>query len=520
MRQSAVVPNELEIQTDVDASERLKLVGPTFAGAIYRSADRLYRVLPTRRVPPAGRSAVENVKGRREPGVAPIEEADQDPGGLYWIRYTVTPARTMAEVLREPDPRVRFEHAVRVLAAFEGWSKAMGQALMPMPAEVVFADGKGPEFLTMPYLPPLDVEELAAQSERAWFLAPELIRGLKGGTDQSAGQYALAATLLRCFYEPPTSSGTGDLLERVANGTAFDVERLQSVVPSWLARLEATHEVIEIARKMMSRDRTARPAVETAQLADRLEKLAARMEPIPAVTALRESGKTGDAFSLLQDVLLEDESYELLMLGGELAEELNRPLEAIDLLERARAKWERPEPYERQLEIILPILSGGELGEVFLALTGGEGEASLSDEGARTTGERLERRMLRDFGKLIPERRERFEEPIARSLIARESYEAAASFIRPRLFEDDKYLWWKFGMAIPYAVALFGFGGPDNEANARELVEQIKGALRKVRENRSMDPEEIERHGCAVTELEVEMTERGSRRPGPLQREG
>ncbi len=248
-------------------------------------------------------------------------------------------------------------------------------------------------------------------------------------------------------------------------------------------------------------------AVDTAQVTGLLRELEAKLSPINAVAELRDAGRPAEAFELLQDVLLEEESYELVMLGAELALELDLPLQAIDLLERARENKECPELYKRQLEVLLPILADGMLEDAFVAQHGARNGARTSAPGARSTAPTFEARMLATTASLSPKHRAPFEEAIAKSLVDRGSYEAAAAFICLLLFDDaGKYLWWRFELQIPYAAALLGLGGSENEGAADALLTNVKAGLKRVRT--TMDPWDIQRHGAALTELEVSRAQR------------
>ena len=505
MTPGAAAPRELELQLDSAEAEQLALVGPALAGAIYRSRREpvFYRLIPIDDMSLADRQKVKAAIGReRKRGFAPIVGEGQPTDGQPWyfVRYGLAADATMADVLARRDPRTSVKHAALMLAAFHGWTAA-SPGLVPMPAEIAFGEGDNPELLPMPHRLPLDLDSVTADVERAWYVAPELLRGL---ASDEAARYAAGVTLLRCFYELP-SAQPHELLERVANGTLLEPDRLESSLPSWLAQLDATRQAVQAARDLTLRDPAARAAVDTTQLAERLAEITDRMQPAGAVRELRESGRAPEAFSLLQDVLLEHESYDLLMLGGTIAaEDVDRPLEGIDLLERAIAmEPTKPAAYEKQLAVILMILSHGVLGDLLVKLGGG-GESTIAA---------LERRMLRDCERLVPERQAPFEEPIARCLVERERYDAAAGFVHPRLFEGSRYLWFKFGMAIAYAEALVGQGRRDE---AHELLGEIKAGLRKVRENKSMPDSEVQQHGHALTELEVRMAP--NRGPGTTAR--
>jgi hypothetical protein len=461
-------------------SGTLRLVGPSFWGSVYRSVedDTLHRLVPIEHVPAENRRAVQHWIDRlRHPGLAPIVAATQLPTGQgYLLRYGVRGVPTLLDLLAlQPDPRDRLECAARLLEASQGWTEALGHGWLPMPVDIVFPAGDLPWLLPMPARWTPDVHEVFAEPSRAWYLAPELVRG-RPGLPEAADRYALGTVVLGCFAELP-SADPGELLLRVASGTALAAEHTASSLPFWLGRQDAAGRLRNAVHELLLPDPAARCQVDLTELADRLATLLPWTEPTRAIVRLQAAGRLPDAYLLLQDALLVAETYELLLLGARLAAELRRPLDAIDLLERAIGKdRDRPEAYEEQFRLLAAV--EGVLGDV--------ARAARAD-----VLEPLGDLLLRDFQHLPAEEQAATELLVAEHLLNTGRFQDAARFIHPRLFESATWLWWKFGMNIAYARAI-GLAGQVQEAE--ELLDQVEEGFDKVHRRRSMPEWEVRGH--------------------------
>ena len=478
-------------------SGTLKLVGPSFWGLVYRSEDDvLYRLVPVRHASVEDRRLVQQWIDRpRHPSLAPIVAATQLPTGAgYLVRYGVRGARSLVDVQADPAPRVRIECATRLLEAFHGWTEALGHGWLPMPADVVFASGNVPWLLPMPSRWTPDVHDVFAEPARCWHLSPELVRG-QPGTPEAADRYALGMTVLGCFAELPEID-PGELLLRVASGTARTPARAPSSLPFWLGRLDAGGRLRDAVRELLLPDPTTRCQIELAELADRLATLIPWTDPTRAIVRLQGAGRLPDAYLLLQDALFLAETYELLLLGARLAAELRRPLEAVDLLERAIAREpDRQEAYEEQFRLLVAL----EAVQEPTATVGGA-DASV----------RLGAMLRRDFERLPAQAQEAAELVVAHYLLDGGWFEETAHFIHPRLFDGAAWLWWKFGMNLAYAEALAA-GGQEQEAD--ELLDQLEQGLEKVLRRRSMPEWEVRSHRDSLHALRARLREQRGPEP-------
>jgi hypothetical protein len=494
------LPSEIGIETSLGRDELLR-VGPSLRGSVYRSRVRpfFYRLWPIAETPLDLRHEMaEWVRQPRRAGLAPVLEAVQDYGeGVFFLRYEAGPQRSLAEALGDPDPGVRLAHVARVMGALPTWWKTLGQGLLPMPADILLSHDGAPSLLPMPnrLLPTADA--VFGEPVRGLYLAPEIVRGLQGSPSESSDLYALGVVLLGCFYEIPAARAE-ESLWRTANGTVFDSTRLVAKLPFWLEGLMATHKAIGACRHLVEWSAEARSRTNPADLSRDLLQWSQRMEAVRAVTDLRVSGHPREALSLLKDILLEHDSFDLLLLAGRIAaEDLGHQLEAVDFFEKAMEREPgRPEPYQEQLRAIMPLVTDGIPGEL-LVLLGGQGTAVA----------KLDALLERDFRRLPAERQAEHEEGMALYLLSRGQFQDAVRFIHPRLFQGSTWAWWKLGMNLSFAEALTGQG---RLGEAAEHLQQMKGKFQKARENRTIPEEEIHRHGRHLAEIEADILKRRS----------
>jgi tetratricopeptide (TPR) repeat protein len=229
--------------------------------------------------------------------------------------------------------------------------------------------------------------------------------------------------------------------------------------------LQATLSQVEDISQSNSRN-----TINTKSLASRLDTYRVQLTPEAVINSLKYNGKYQEAFSTIQDILLDNTTYDLLLLAGSIAKEnLKKTLEGIDYFERAISRDpEKINAYEMQLLTILETIH-----EI--------GEKSVQE---------LIKYKLRDFDKLPPEKQKTYEVKTARWLITQKAYKEALKFIYPRLFEGDKFLWWNFDMNIAYTEILIKL----NKLNdAQKNLNEIKKCLQKVKSNKSIEPEEIKK---------------------------
>jgi len=217
------------------------------------------------------------------------------------------------------------------------------------------------------------------------------------------------------------------------------------------------------------------------------------------------------ALELLTEILVTDESYELLVHAGELALLAARPLEAVDYYERAIAlNPGRLEAYEGQFGLLTKARFHNPLEDLYRC----QGATSLQ----------LDAKVWRDFQALPPKKQEDCELEMARYLLWRcqlrlwhDDLDSVAAFIYKRLFDDaGRFLGWKVGMNLTYAQIVYrqscrlaDGGGNVDDACAR-LAAAIgqhgitREWLRYLMSQNVLDPADAHDYGEALGELEVD----------------
>jgi hypothetical protein len=485
-------------------SKALARVGPSLWGSVWRSRDApdFYRVLSIDQV---GGPARQQIRGwvdrpaRR--GVARIAEAGQRPEDRsFVIRYHLPATRPLTEHLEQATPRARLDCAVALLTVFADWVATVGDGFLPSPADVVLAADGLPCLLPMPGLPPPDVRTVLAEPELAWQLAPELVCGRPTGSPE-ADRYALGMLAMRLFGRPEPCQ-SAELLQRVATGTALQRPGLRSRMPFWMQRLDMPQRLQAGIEQLLDRDPAARVAVDLGSLASQLAELRDWTEPRRAVVRLRGANRHTLAYLVVQDALLEeDEPYELLLDGAELAADvLGRPLEAVDLLEQAISLHpDRPTAYEQQLYLLFRVLS---TGKVELATAGSRADGA--------TAGRLDDLVERDFERLPPGHQGAVELRVARHLLRRGRFQRVLQLMHPRLLHDGRWQWWRFGLNLAYATALMRVGRIEDAA---AMAVRIRDRLDRARADRALPPAEIDALALELDALEAHLAAERERPP-------
>ncbi len=480
--------------------EKLKLVGPSFNGRVYRSeiGQLIYRLIPMSEAPLKKRDEIRKWVGKRlGNGVATIKDAYQpeDVPGVYVVRYEVRHfSGTLAQALEDPDQRVRLQRMASVLRAVPVWWDTLTSPLLPMPADIAFDSSGAAYLLPMPFFGLPGVEKIFADLERGLYLAPELVRGIAGIDGRSVDRFVLGVELLRCFFELSLPAKPSDILLQAASWSLLSPDNMESSLPYWLERLPATEQAIAAAQRLLSYEPERRNQIDLLDLARRADQWLEWMDPMKAAIDLRAKGKPLEAFALLTDILLSEESYDLLVLAAETASRfLDRPLEATDLYERAiTMDPQKPEAYEGQ----------------FRAIAAGRHKTQLKkfmeiDSPAR---ESIDNRIQRDFARIAldPEVGKSCELEMAEYYLWRGQYDTAAAFIYERLFEGDKHLWWKFEMNLAYARALTG---QRRYAEAREQLRAIKDALTLAQTTGNFSEQDLRPHRQSLMRIEMNLHE-------------
>ncbi len=485
----------LELELSNGEIHKIVCVGPSFNGMVYRSVDKpaYFRLLPTAKVPLDIRTEVRKYPdpGRpRKQAVAPIVSADhafikgtgQD---YFYIQYESQGTQTWQDLLANPDLAVRLDSAHRTLKNYLIWKELLngdpGKCLLFMPADIIFEENQ-PFLLFTPMLSPIDLDVIWEQPYRALFLAPEYICGQqKNIFGENLDLYAMGMMCLQTVYTVQEIESVARLLTQIACGSLFASESvLRNRLPFWLEKIAPCQQMIAMLHQMADHDPRKRSAVDVVLVANKLDEYRIQLAPEKIISTMRDQGKAEEAFVLLQDILLTRPSYELLLLGGKMAwEDLQRPLEAIDLLENAINEQRGiPDAYDAQFDVIA---------------------SSVGLHKEQLLGQ-LDNRIQRDFLALTVNRQLELERDLARYYMARGKNLDAAHFIYPRIMQGDKFIWWKFPLVLDYIEALICL---KERENAAQMIALMKEKLRLVRENQSVPIDEIHAHGSRLSDLET-----------------
>ncbi len=518
-------PDALELVMHDDRRVPLHRLGPSSQGWVYATAarDACYRVLPIS-------SSGSNTNGARRaddaPGerrqlfndwkvsaraseattprwlrnpvrhyLAPITEAEQssDTAGRIWfyVRYDIRFARSLAEVLAQGDPLARLDHVIVVFYRMVDWWNDLGrEGLLPMPADIVFDEHRQPFLLPAPFWRFPDAEAVLTEPMRGLYLAPEYVRGRGlAGRDLNLDRYALGVLALSAFRQLPAASDGGSVLQRAANGTLWHQDGLESTLPFWLQMLTATAEAEDAIRQLLAADIRTRSAVDPLSLATRLREFQTRMAPRHAIEELLETGRIQQASALFQHVLLIDDSYEILLVGARVARASGRPLDAVDLYEKAITHApQRTDAYRGQFDVLTS-------AECRLKVQ------RLIDQDP-DVGRMVDERVWRDFKKIEPgDPVNQAEVALAEHMLWRGQAAAATQFAYARLFDQDaRYLWWKFPMRFQYVMALIAAG---HGSHARRELDNIRSTLLWAHDQHRLEPDAIHYYGEEAQTLEI-----------------
>jgi len=501
----------LDLDLPEQPRDRVEYVGPSMQGWIYRSTQpnrpAVYRILPVRdnAAPCLDDAQITRrheirawagPKRPRQPGLAPILQAEPcSLGGrpYFVVRYEVDKDWSLVDALKSAERGVRLDFARRALEALPSWWERLHAGLLPLPADVFYAEDQ-PWLLQLPlrqdcHLP--DAEVVLAEPERAWYLAPELVRGqMSRVSGYNLDMYALGVSLWQCFYRLPAARpGPADsplqVLCQVVHGLDLHPPSNAWDMPFWLERLPNTREVVAQIRNLLSADLAVRERHGPRPVAEYLAKRRAGLDPLLAVQGLLDGNEPVKAHDLLQDILLDRDSYEFLLLGANISGQyLHRPLEAGELYEKAIAKDpSQVEAYRLQLTALLKGFRT--LLDVIQRLTArGLDVAELTN--ALT---QLDARIQRDFDRLPPQLQEGQEESVARYYVGRGQLDKAMRFIYPRLVNGQPGVWWKFGLARVYAEAYRDLARADRQ-HLPAALKQVRFTQFKIHEAATAGPGE------------------------------
>ncbi|MDX2543292.1 hypothetical protein ACOT81_43625 [Streptomyces sp. WI04-05B] len=493
---TAVDEQTRAVEEELDA----EYAGVGWWGSLYRAPRRRrwFRLIPNEEISGEQRSelvAWQTRPRRRE--LVPVvrgEGGEQRQFGGRWfqvVSYETDARRGLADALDSADPALRVAAVAAVLRAYPGWREAVGPGLVALPADIVLATDRGPLLLPLPPWGAPSLEQLAGAPTRIAHLTPEAARGL-APRDRDPGLHALAVAARTCFENLPDGD-TDRLLQRAACAAVFTDGQREGRLPSWMRRVEPVRGVRERLRDLTGPRASRWSDTEAERLADALDEARRAMDPVAAVEALHKAGSPRLAVGLAHAALVDRPSYDLLILAARIArQDLKEPLEALSLLERAvQADPGRSEAYAAQLSIIgglWPVVQGG-----LAQATDGSFAQRLNDT-ARAAFQRLPAEQQRDHA-----------HEMAGCLIGQGAYAEANVHVHTWLHDSaNTLMWWRLDLMLDYAETFLRLG---RRADARQVLDQVKAGLRRLRENGQMNASEIHEHGMRLAELERRLLE-------------
>ena len=488
---AAKPPDNFEI-SGVSGAELFTRIGISMRGWIYRSSHsgKYGRLLLVEDVPLECRNKIQEWMNTATPaGVARISEARYLPGSdeFYLVCYqTSAGTSTYANLLATAGPQERLAAALRVMRQVSVWHKVLGSPILPMPADIIFATDGSPLLLPFPPFNLPRIDAIFAEPERGLYLAPEVVLGRADKDGNALDTYTTGILMMQSFRKLPAQLEPTLVLTRAANGSLISSQPEMSLLPFWMERVRATKMALTIIRRLLSPDSAIRRDIKLEKEYSTLESCISGMAGYPAVQEMRQNNQSESAFALLQDVLIFEESYELLLLGSQIVgSDLQRPLAALDLLERAiKLDPARPEAYRAHLEFLIESPLNQQMVDLF------RGNSSLADD--------FDVSVDRDIALLGGTIKGALEENLAIFLVWRGQSMRALNFIYPRLFENGNFAFWKFHLNLLYAEALMGGGMLDE---AEKQLESIQKGLILVTQNKTFQTTEIHKWGGQMDNL-------------------
>ncbi len=490
-------PEHIELTGD-SGVEQLVRVGPSMHSWVYRShtSKAWFRLLPITEVPLYRRNAIKRWVGHpAQDGLATVEQIQplSDLLSYYLVRYQITETvQTLGEVLTESDALARLDCVLKVVRRIEMWQEKTGGPLLLMPADVLLGADGMPVLLALPFWRLPQIEAVLAEPERSLYLAPEIVRGQAKGDGQALDRFAIGVMLLHCFRKLHAESTPGTALLRAATGTLVAAQQ-ELALPFWMERIRATQLALKAIYALLVPDPGMRRSASWVKIALELESCRKGMDALTAVEEMRRATGGDSAFALLQDILLFQESYDLLLLGGTIAgNDLGRSLAALELLERAIAlEPERQEAYRTHFDIV----TGAPENQAFPSLS------QVFQHNVQVANQ-LDAAIERDIAKLPDSQRDELEERRAEFLIRIGQSQRAVQIIYPRLFENGTYAFRKFRLNFLYAEALMKLSMLNE---AEKQLDSIRNGLRFVTQEQSVAASEIRDWGSYLTELKREL---------------
>ena len=371
------LPDTLDLQCDGGAQYTgLAYCGATFFGAVYtdQTPGCFYRViLMDGQMNALSRKTLQDMEGKRLDGCVPVTSAgtaycEKNALNYFVLRYQAAGSgRALGGVLRQNVLSGNIAALRRLCEAYPHWQQAGVLPALLSPYDMVAA---GDAVLLLPcaalsYQPDL-LGLLHRSPDMIYTVPPEALSGMSiaGISPEDMHQYAFGMLLLRCFYHLPPRQDMPALIEKAVLGM-LQPELSELKIPSWLAVVQASQTVIELARAMSAYRPEKRSRHHLKDLGQVLGEYIEKLQPQKVIAELRQNPSKDQALLAITDMLSKQENEQLLLTAAEIHAETGNIIQAADACEKAYALNQHGEAAGRQFAL----LAGGVLSDKTLQNT-------------------------------------------------------------------------------------------------------------------------------------------------------
>ena len=497
MQEDNTRPQKFSI-TDSNKNEiHFKFSGISMWGYIYKALNspHMARLLPIEDVrEKKKRVAIAEFKNRpRQPQIAPVTDTQQvniKDQIFFFVCYEIEPDLTWHTLINSKDIITCLNYAVYILNALSEWWKHPCAGMIPTPQDIVFVD-EIPFLLPLPFQGWPTLESLFQEPERIQYIAPEVLCSRHSLiSPQNIDLYAVSVSILKCFNTIQSSQNADINLPKVANGTFLSEKCITSRLPFWMEQVDQIQKMRTLLFNGLAPDPRVRSIFDPTKIAQTLSGHLYYLKPVNAVTQLMDKNKPEHAFNLVQDILLEHNTYEMLLMGAQIASHpLNKIIEAISLFDQAIAKKiDNRRAYKGQLDLILENTI-----QVILSYF----KDSKNQENVLS---KIDAMVLRDFTSIPGQDQKQMLLKVGQYFIIRQQYEKTARIIYNYLFDGKTFLWWEFSRTLLYAEALIGMKRLDE---VTPFLNDIKIKLKKVSDEQRIPPALINDYGSTLARLDI-----------------
>lgn len=358
------LPDTLNLQCDGGAQYTgLSYCGATFFGAVYagQTPGCFYRViLMDGRMNALSRKTLQDMEGKRLDGCVPVTSAgtaycETNSLNYFVLRYQAAGSgRALGDVLTHSVLSGNIAALARLCEAYPQWQRGGVLPALLSPYDMVAA---GDAVLLLPcaalsYQP--DLLRLLHQSpDMIYAVPPEALAKMSvdGISPEDMHRYAFGMLLLRCFYHLPPRQDMPPAVEKAVLGM-LQAELSELKIPSWLAAVQASKTVIELARAMSSYRPETRSRHQLKDLRQVLDEYIQKLQPHRVIAELRQSASKDQALLAITDMLSKQEDEQLLLTAAEIHAEAGNIIQAADACEKAYALNPRGGAIARQFELL------------------------------------------------------------------------------------------------------------------------------------------------------------------------